>query len=189
MRICMYGASSETIAQEYLAAGEALGRELARRGHGLVFGGGAKGMMGAAARGVTAVGGEIIGVAPGFFHVDGVLYEKCTELIKTDTMRQRKERMENLADAFLMVPGSIGTWEEFLEIFTLRQLKQHEKPIAVWNLLHYFDPMEALIQSAIDRGFLKASCRTLYGIFETPEEALDYLEACPQRSEEAVAYR
>ena len=85
MRICVYGASSNEIDEAYLQAGERLGEAMAKRGHGLVFGGGQKGMMGAAARGMTRFGGEIIGVAPRFFDVEGVLYQECTEFIFTDT--------------------------------------------------------------------------------------------------------
>ena len=87
MQICVYGASSNDIDARYLEAGEALGMEMARRGHGLVFGGGASGLMGAVARGMTQGGGAILGVAPSFFNVDGILYDKCTEFIYTDTMR------------------------------------------------------------------------------------------------------
>ncbi len=92
-----------------------LGKKLAERGHTLVlFGAGARGLMGAAARGASAGNGEIVGVAPTFFNVDGIIYGKCTELIRTETMRERKQIMEDRSDAFIMVPGGIGTFEEFL---------------------------------------------------------------------------
>ena len=78
--------------------------------------------MGAAARGASAGNGEIVGVAPTFFNVDGIIYDKCTELIRTETMRERKQIMEDRSDAFIMVPGGIGTFEEFFEVLTLKQL-------------------------------------------------------------------
>lgn len=176
MRICVYGASSSAIDPAFLAEGEALGRAMASRGHALVFGGGANGMMGAVARGVTAGGGEILGIAPSFFNVDGVLYDKCTALRYTDTMRERKQLMEQSADAFVMAPGGIGTFEEFFEILTLRQLRRHEKPIAILNTLHYYDDLARMLQTAVEQYFLRESCLRLFGTFEKPEALLDYLE-------------
>ena len=176
MNICVYGASSNAIDKTYLEAGENLGREMAKQGHGLVFGGGAQGMMGAVARGMTEVGGEILGVAPGFFNVDGILYEKCTEFIYTETMRQRKQIMEDRADAFVMTAGGIGTFEEFFEILTLKQLGRHNKPIAILNTNGYYDAMEQMMQTAVEQKFMKAACLQLYGIFETPKDVIAYLE-------------
>ena len=109
MNICIYGASSNIIDDVYIKDGESLGSIIAKRGHGIVYGGGAEGMIGAVARGVSQENGSIIGIAPSFFKVDGVLYDKCTEFIYTDTMRNRKEKMELLSDAFLVTPGGIGT--------------------------------------------------------------------------------
>lgn len=177
MQICVYGASSNTIDPAYIRAVEALGRAMARRGHGLVFGGGAQGLMGAVARGMTEGGGTILGVAPRFFNVDGVLYGPCTEFLYTDTMRERKAIMEDRADAFVMVPGGIGTFEEFFEILTLRQLGRHNKPIAVLNLNGYYDPMNAMLETSIAQHFMKPECRALYAMFQDPEALLDDLES------------
>ena len=176
MQICVYGASSNTIDPAYLQAGEALGEAMARRGHGLVFGGGAQGMMGAAARGITRGNGCILGVAPSFVQVDGVLYEACSEFIYTETMRERKAIMEERADAFIMTPGGIGTFEEFFEILTLRQLGRHNKPIAILNVKGYYDSMHAMLETAIEQNFMKPACRSLYAMFDDPEALLDYLE-------------
>lgn len=189
MRICVYGASSNAIHPEFLAIGEELGREMARRGHGLVFGGGAQGMMGAAARGMTEGNGEIIGIAPSFFHVDGVLYEGCTQFLYTETMRQRKQLMEEHADGFLVTPGGIGTFEEFFEILTLRQLDRHQKPIAILNLRHYYDHMEKMLEAAMEQQFMRESCRELYGIFDTPAAALDYLEQYTAKTRDVSEYK
>lgn len=176
MYICVYGASSNEIDEAYLQAGEALGEAMAKRGHGLVFGGGQKGMMGAAARGMTQGSGEIIGVAPRFFDVEGVLYQNCTEFIFTDTMRERKAIMEERADAFIMSPGGIGTFEEFFEILTLLQLGRHNKPIGVLNTKNYYGPLREMLEQAIKQGFMRPECRGLCAFFEDPEELLDYLE-------------
>ena len=136
MHICVYGAASPTIDRRFTEQGEALGRAIAERGHTLVFGGGALGLMGATANGVREKNGQLIGVVPRFFEHDAAetLCDCCTEYIATDTMRERKQIMEERADAFVITPGGIGTWEEFLEILTLRQLCRHNKPIAVFNI-------------------------------------------------------
>ena len=185
MNICVYGASSNVIAKSYIEAGEALGLAMAKRGHSLVFGGGANGMMGAAARGMTQGGGKIIGVAPKFFDVDGVLYQDCTEFIFTETMRERKSIMEEKADAFIMTPGGIGTFEEFYEILTLRQLGRHSKPIAILNVDNYYRPLIQMQEQAIAQNFMRPECESLCGWFEDAEQLLDYLETTVIRTNAA----
>ena len=182
MNICVYGASSDNIDPIYLENGEALGLEMAKRGHGLVFGGGAHGMMGAVARGMTRGNGQILGIAPKFFDKGDILYTGCAEFVYTETMRERKSLMEQRADAFLMTPGGIGTFEEFYEILTLRQLGQHNKPIAVLNTKGYFDPLLQMQEKAMAEGFLKPVCRDLFREFTDVKALLDYLE-----SDEATA--
>ena len=109
MRICVYGASSNDIDQAYLNAGYELGKQMAEKKIELVFGGGATGIMGAVNRGVLENGGTSIGVAPKFFDQPGILAKDCTQFIFTNTMWERKQKMEDLADAFIMMPGGIGT--------------------------------------------------------------------------------
>ena len=108
LNICVYGASSALLKNIYYEKTEELGRAMGKRGHGLVFGGGATGMMGAAARGVAAENGYILGIAPRFFDQPGVLYEKCTEFIFTENMRERKKLLEEKSDATIVAPG--GNW-------------------------------------------------------------------------------
>ena len=176
MKICVYGASSDAIDASFLQDGEALGRQMAERGHELIFGGGAHGMMGAVARGMTEKGGRITGVAPSFFKVDGVLYEKCDDFLYTDTMRERKQLMEERSDAFIMTAGGIGTLEEFFEILTLKQLGRHGKPIAVLNTDRYYDSITELLQTAVDRHFMQEASLSLFGSFDDVGKLLDYLE-------------
>lgn len=176
MDICVYGASSNAIEQSYIETVEELGREMARRGHGLVYGGGAQGLMGAVARGVHEGGGKIVGVAPNFFDVDGVLFENCTEFIHTETMRQRKQTMEDRADAFIMTPGGFGTFEEFFEILTLKQLKRHKKAIVVLNINGYYNEMTVMIDRAMEQHFVKPACAMLYEFIDNIYAALEYLE-------------
>ena len=175
MNICIYGASSRKLAQEYYDAAEALGALMAQQGHTLVFGGGQEGIMGAVARGAHAHGGKIIGIAPRFFDRPGILFEECTEFIYTDTMRERKALMEEHSEAFMVLPGGIGTYEEFFEMLTLKQLGRHNKPMVMLNTRGYYNPMAAMLQNTVDEGFMSADCLELYGVCNSPEEALDYI--------------
>ena len=175
MNICIYGASSRKLAKEYYDAAEALGALMAQQGHTLVFGGGQEGIMGAVARGAHAHGGKIIGIAPRFFDRPGILFEECTEFIYTDTMRERKALMEEHSEAFMVLPGGIGTYEEFFEMLTLKQLGRHNKPMVMLNTRGYYNPMAAMLQNTVDEGFMSADCLELYGVCNSPEEALDYI--------------
>ena len=175
MRICIYGASSDKLAPEYFEQAEQLGRLMARGGHTLVFGGGQGGLMGAAARGAHSCGGEIIGVAPRFFDEPGILYPHCSRFVYTETMRERKAIMEDESDAFIVLPGGIGTYEEFFETLTLKQLGRHGKPMAMLNTRGYYDLMTALLINTVSEGFMSANCLDLCKVCNTPEEALEYV--------------
>ncbi len=176
MNICVYGASSSTIDKKFIEGGEALGELIAEKGHSVVYGGGREGMMGAAARGAVSRGGNVIGIAPSFFKVDGALFDGCTEFIYTDTMRERKKLLEEYSDAFIVTPGGAGTFDEFFEIFTLRQLDRHRKPIVIFNINGYFDPLNSLLENAIQLNFMTEANRSLYFISDSAEEILAYIE-------------
>lgn len=176
MRICIYGASSAELEKIFYTEAGDCGRLIASRGHSLVFGGGKNGLMGAAATGAHACGGEIVGIAPRFFDEPGILFESCTEFIYTDTMRERKKLMEEKSDACLVLPGGIGTFEELFEMLTLKQLWQNERAIALLNTDGYFDCLDTLLRSACEKGFVPESCLELYRLCDTPAEALDYIE-------------
>jgi len=179
MNICIYGASASKLDTAYFEAAEELGRLIGEKGHGLVFGGGDKGLMGACARGATASGAEIVGIAPRFFDEPGVLYERCTRFLYTETMRERKEAMENLSDAFIILPGGIGTFEEFFETLTLKQLGRHAKPMALLNTLGYYDSLVQTLETAVHGGFLSKSCLSLFARCDTPAEAMQSIENAP----------
>lgn len=176
MNICIYGAASELIDKSYIEAGELLGEVIARRGHSVVFGGGAEGMMGAAARGCKRAGGRLIGISPSFFKVDGVLYDNCDEFYYTETMRQRKQLLEEKSDGFIVTPGGIGTFDELFEILSLRQLKRHSKPILIYNINGYYDPMLAMLNNAAQQNFMKKENLSLISVEAEPEKALEYFE-------------
>lgn len=178
MKICIFGAASAHIDSSYITAVEELGKKLALRGHSLVFGAGATGLMGAAARGFKAGGGEIIGVIPEFFRDEAVeqIYPDCTRLIFTETMSERKKTMEDAADAFIIVPGGIGTFEEFFEVLTLKQLGRHDKAIAIYNLENYYDDLEKFMQTVAERKFMNYNCSKMYAYFYSDVDVIDYVE-------------
>ncbi|MBR4972920.1 MAG: TIGR00730 family Rossman fold protein [Clostridia bacterium] len=176
MNICLYGASSNEIDKTYIEMTEKLGEAIGEAGHSLVYGGGANGLMGAAARGVVKKGGKVIGVAPSFFNVDGVLFEDCAEFIYTETMRERKQIMEHRADAFVAVPGGIGTFDEFFEIMTLKQLGQHNKPIAIYNINGYYDNLIEMLNTAVKQGFMTEKSKELVPAFDNPKELIEYFQ-------------
>ena len=127
MRICIFGASGRELDERYYTEAEALGELIGRNGDSIVFGGGAEGLMGACARGVHSAGGGIIGIAPRFFDEPGILYDKCSRMIFTETMRERKQAMQDNSDACIVLPGGIGTLEEFFELLTLKQLGRDDR--------------------------------------------------------------
>ena len=180
MNVCLYGASSNEIDAKYIAATEALGEALAKAGHGLVYGAGGCGLMGAAARGMTRCGGHIVGVAPEFLNVDGILYEQCDELVLTETMRQRKQIMEERSDAFIVTPGGIGTMEEFFEIYTLRHLGRSKKPITLLDTAGCFAPLFALLSHLVKEGLLARGDLDMLATFNDPCALLDFLESAKE---------
>lgn len=179
MKICVFGAASPKIDKEYIEKVEILGEEMVKRGHSLVFGGGGNGLMGAAARGVQMQGGYIEGVIPSFFEDEDIeaVFPYCDEVIETKTMRERKQIMEDRSDAFIIVPGGIGTFEEFFEIMTLRQLCRHNKPIALYNIKGYYNELNAMMQAAVEKGFVRSACDALYKTTDDLEELFAFLEA------------
>lgn len=178
MKICIFGAASAQIDRCYVEAVEDLAEKMAKRGHSLVFGAGGSGLMGAAARGTKRGGGYIHGVIPKFFREERLesIYDQCDELTFTDTMAERKTTMEDDCDAFIIVPGGIGTLEEFYEVITLKQLGRHHKAIAFYNLNGYYDTLEKFMHEMSEKKFMAAACHEMYRIFTDAEDLFAYLE-------------
>lgn len=178
MKICVFGAASKIIDQKYTDAVEEMGEYLAKNGHDLVFGSGSTGNMGAAARGFRKGGGKTHGVIPEFFKEDLSDYVDftCDEMTYTKSMRERKAVMEDVADAFIITPGGCGTFEEFFEVLTLKQLGRHRKPIAVYNIDGYYDSMHAALLHSVDEGFIRSNFSALYRVFDSLDGMIDYLE-------------
>ena len=176
MNICLYGSSRDSILEQYKTGVFRLGSLIAQRGHGLVFGGGREGLMGLAAGGALSAGGQVTAIVPEFFIPRGVVMEGCTRRIVTKTMHERKALMERQSDAFIAVPGGIGTFEELCEIITWRQLGLHSKPIALYSPAGYYDGLMEVLEQTVQRQAMPRSTCDSFRAFDRPEAVLDYLE-------------
>ena len=177
MNICVFGASSDVIEDKYIDITYKLGCEMAKRDMGLVFGGGHCGVMGASARGMYDNGGYILGVAPHFMKIHNLLFEKCTKFKHTETMAERKTYMEDHADAFIIAPGGIGTFEELFEVYTLKQLGRHNKAIVIFNAYGYYDKLIDMLDHSVKENFMKKDSLELIEVFDEIEPMLDYIES------------
>ena len=178
MKICIFGAASEHIDKTYMKAVEELSEKLAKCGHSLVFGAGATGLMGAAARGFKRGGGFIHGVIPEFFKDESVelIYGGCDKITYTETMAERKAKMEEDAEAFIILPGGIGTFEEFFEVLTLKQLGRHNKAMVLYNIDNYYDDLEKFMQTVTDRKFIAFNRLEMYSVLDNADAVIDYLK-------------
>jgi uncharacterized protein (TIGR00730 family) len=160
-RVCVFCGSSVGRRPEYRESAEALGHALVAHGIELVFGGGRVGLMGVVADAVLARGGHVIGVIPEALVAREIAHEHLPDLRVVSSMHERKATMASLADAFIALPGGFGTFEEFCEVVTWTQLGLQRKRCGLLNVLGYYDPLLALVDRAIDDGFIKAANRDL----------------------------
>lgn len=174
--VTVFCGSSDAVDAKYFTAAAELGEKLARRGWGIVYGGGAVGLMGALARAALARGGHVTGVIPRALLDLGVGETKVSELIVTDGLRDRKAIMDERGDAFVALPGGLGTIEEVLEALTLKQLGYHRKAVAVLDLGGFFDPLWAQFQRGVDEGFIKPEFLDLWYPAPDVDALLRYLE-------------
>ena len=183
MRICAFGGASPRIGERYTEKAEALCSRLAERGHNLVYGAGGTGMMGAAARGFASKGAHVIGVIPEFFKTEKPeeLNPYCDELIYTESMRERKAIMEEKGEAFLVLPGGIGTWEEVFEVVTLIQLNQMHKQVVIFSPFGYYDPIVQMLDRAVSDGFLKVDYADLLTLTDDEDVVIEVLESAAHR--------
>jgi uncharacterized protein (TIGR00730 family) len=171
-RVCVYCGSSAGFDPAYKKAATELGALLATEGIGLVYGGGKVGLMGALADAMLAAGGEVIGIIPHHLLALEVGHRELTSLIAVDTMHARKHQMAEMADAFLALPGGIGTAEELLEVLTWLQLGLHAKPVGVLNTLDYYGPLLRFLEQMCATGFLKAAHRDMLLVAESGADLL-----------------
>jgi uncharacterized protein (TIGR00730 family) len=175
-RVCVFCGSSVGSNAAYRQAAEEIGREIARRGWELVYGGGRVGLMGAVADAVLAAGGLVTGVIPELLANKELLHTGATKMHVAPSMHARKAQMEELADAFIALPGGYGTFEELLEIITWAQLGIHAKPIGLLNVRGFYDGLVRFFDHAIGEGFIKQKHRDLIVTADTPRDLLDRLE-------------
>lgn len=175
--VCVFCGSATGGDPRYAEAATGLGREIARRGWTLVYGGGSVGLMGILADAALAAGGRVIGVIPRFLYEWEVGHDDLTELEIVDTLTERKVRMGDLADAFLTMPGGIGTMDEAFEAISWAQLGLMRKPNGLLNVAGYYDALVAFLDHAVQEGFIKAKHRALLFADGDPGSLLDALHA------------
>ena len=176
MRICLFGASSNLIDQKYLDETEKLGELMGEAGHALVYGGGTSGLMGACARGVKRAGGYVIGVAPKLFNKAGILFPDFDEMFITRNLVDRKQKMMELAEVFVVAPGGIGTYDEMFEALANSQLGYTKKKVILFNIDGFFDDLVSFIKKASEKGFISLASLELYCTGNTPEEVMEILK-------------
>lgn len=176
-RICVFAGSSTGVRPEYAEAAQALAVELARRGLGLVYGGGSVGLMGVLADAALVHGAEVIGVIPGPLASRELAHAGLSDLRVVGSMHERKALMAALADGFIALPGGLGTLEETLEVLTWSQLGIHGKPVGVLDVAGYFGGLKRLLAHAVAEGFLRREYRELLLDADTPAALLDAFAA------------
>jgi len=177
-RICVFCGSSSGSDPRYRDAAAELGRLLVSRGIGVVFGGGSIGLMGVVADAALAARGDVVGVIPHALAARELAHRKVADMRVVPSMHARKTLMADLSDGFIALPGGLGTFEELFEIATWSQLGIHRKPVGVLNVAGYYDALIALLDQAVQAGFVSAENRRLITVAETPAALLEALRAC-----------
>ena len=177
MRIAVYCGSSRRIGEPYVSAARQLGEALARRGHVMVYGGGRTGLMGIVADAALATGGRVHGVILEAFVAEGVAHEGLHELVRVETMRLRKQGLDERADAFIALPGGLGTLEELAEILSFRKLGFHARPLVLLDTAGFWAPLVAQLELAIEEGFDREEVRGYFTVTRDPDQAVAMCEA------------
>ncbi len=186
--VCVFCASAAGASPAYVEAARELGRRIAERGQGLVYGGATVGAMGAVADAALAAGGEVVGVIPEVIREREIDHKGLTELHVVRTMHERKAMLAERADAFVALPGGYGTMDEFIEILTWAQLKIHAKPCVLVNVAGFYDGLLAFLDTCVEQGFILAENRRLVQVARDPEEALAIVESTWRERAEVPAH-
>ena len=176
MKICLYGSGSKNTPKEFTDVGYQLGLKIAENNHSLVFGGGNDGMMGAVASGVFDKGGEIIGIAPEWINKFDDDFKRCSEYIKTDSMDMRKSLFLEKSDAFIIVPGGLGTLDEFFEIVVLKFLNRHDKQIILFNINGFYDTLLLMLDEMSNQGFIRPGGEKIFKVVTSIDEVFEFLD-------------
>jgi uncharacterized protein (TIGR00730 family) len=179
--VTVYCSSSDHVAPVHRDAAMALGRAIASEGWSIIYGGGRGGLMGLLADSAHAAGGRVVGITPQMFIDGGHHREGCHEFIVADSMRHRKTILEQRGDAFIALPGGLGTYDELLEVICNKSLGLHGKPIVMVNVEGFFRPLLNLIEHGIEHRFIKPSKRELYFVAEDVGKAMEYLRRGEER--------
>ncbi|MCZ6675335.1 MAG: TIGR00730 family Rossman fold protein [Verrucomicrobia bacterium] len=179
-RVCVYCASSPDCSETFLESAYSLGQFLAKEGLTTVFGCGGIGLMGRLADGALDHGGKVVGIIPEFMVEREWAHTSVTELIQVSTMHERKARMEKESDAFVVLPGGCGTFEEAMEIITWKRLSLHNKPICIANLWSFYDPFVELFDNCIRDRFMREEHRSLFDVRKSIEEVQSWLLSYPK---------
>ena len=177
--VCVYSASSTKIDPVYFQAAEELGRLLAEHHIRLINGAGSIGLICSVADAVLKNGGEVTGVIPHFMVEQNWHHTGLTELIEVESMHERKQKMANLSDGIIALPGGCGTLEELLEIITWKQLGLYLNPIIILNVNEFFDPLLEMLEKAIEENFMRQQHGDIWKVARTPEEAVKLLYETP----------
>ena len=177
--VCVYSASSTKISSVYFEAAEKLGSLLAKQHIRLINGAGSIGLMRSVADAVLENGGEVTGVIPHFMVEQNWHHTGLTELIEVTSMHERKQKMANLSDGIIALPGGCGTLEELLEIITWKQLGLYLNPIIILNVNGFFDPLLEMLERAIEENFMRRQHGDIWRVARTPEEAVELLQTTP----------
>lgn len=183
--VCVYCGASSRIADVHKEAAHALGDGLARRGIRMVYGGGRVGLMGIAADAAIAAGGEVVGIIPEHIQSAEVEHTGLTELHVVDSMHTRKRMMVERSDAFVILPGGLGTLDEAFEILTWKQLQLHDKPIVIADVDGYWRPLLGLIDHMVAQGFARIDRSTLYRVADQIDGVFQALEGMPDAAQPA----
>ena len=172
-KVCVYCGSSPGAQPEYAKAARELGRVLASEGLGVIYGGSNVGLMGQLADGALEGGGEVIGVIPKMFVNKGIDHWGLTEVRVVDSMHERKAIMAELGDAFIALPGGMGTLEEFFEVLTWAQLGIHRKPCGLLNVCGYYDRLIDFLNHTVAERFIRRDHRSMILVADTPTALLE----------------
>lgn len=177
--ICVFCGASSGHDPIYGEHAGLLGKHIADAGMTLVFGGGKEGLMGALADGALAAGGMVTGIIPGFLKDREHGHQGITDLQVVDSMHSRKQRMFDLSDAFVVLPGGVGTLDETLEMITWKQLQRHDKPILLVDINDYWQKLDELVAATVEQGFVSSATRALYTLVPSVDAVIETLSQQP----------
>jgi len=187
-RVCVYCASSNQVAKVYFDAAETLAIELVKHGVTVVYGGGAKGLMGKLATTVLEHGGHVVGIMPHFMREVEWAHKQVTEFHFVADMHERKKKFLENADALVALPGGVGTLEELLEALTLKKLGLFTRPIVIVNTNNYYDPLLLILERSVEEGFMGIRHRAMWSVVTDATDVMNAIANAPRWDEDAIRF-